>query len=259
MNDERGWSSVPNWVIRSDKLHGSEKLLYIALLNRANAKGECWPSLATLAKEVGVSNRTVMRLIDSLCDKRLIEKVRRTKQGVGKVSNLYRVLAFEHRPPSDNVSPASDKTGKTDGAICHHPSDNEHHEVLPREVLPIRSTTHLSAREIEQLFEQAYFSWPKKVERKKSLEKFRQACRKRDPHELVADIERFGRAYAETTERRFVPALNVWLNGERWTDDLPEPDEASQPMSKASQNAAEFRRLYGSEGSVPAIDPGVGS
>lgn len=141
MAADQGWSSVPNWVIRSDKLHGSEKLLYIALLNRANSKGECWPSLATLEKEVGVSNRTVIRLISSLCKKGLVEKVKRTKPGIGKVSNLYRVLAFKESVASVTLAPASDNEHQSDGAICQEASDNEHHEVLPSEVLPNRSTT----------------------------------------------------------------------------------------------------------------------
>lgn len=80
----------------------------------------------------------------------------------------------------------------------------------------------LSAPEIDSLFDDVYSRWPKKVERKKSLEKFRQVCRKRDPHELAADVARFGEAYAATTDVQFVPALVVWLGGERWTDALPE-------------------------------------
>ena len=83
------------------------------------------------------------------------------------------------------------------------------------------------AIDLDALFDSAYASWPKKVERKKSLEKFRQACKTRDPHELTEDVIRFGQAYAATTEPQFVPALNVWLNGERWTDELPQPRTAA--------------------------------
>lgn len=78
-----------------------------------------------------------------------------------------------------------------------------------------------SARELEPRFNEAWAHWPKKTERKKSLEKFVAKSRVRPVDDLVADIRRFGDAYAATTEKRFVPALNVWLNGERWTDELP--------------------------------------
>jgi hypothetical protein len=71
------------------------------------------------------------------------------------------------------------------------------------------------------MFDQGYSHWPKKVERKQALERFKRAAKKIDPQRLVSDIQRFGQAYARTTEKQFVPALGVWLNGERWTDELP--------------------------------------
>jgi hypothetical protein len=71
------------------------------------------------------------------------------------------------------------------------------------------------------LFDDAYNHWPKKVERKKSLDKFKQAAKHMDPTLLRDHIIRFGDAYAATTDRQFVPALNVWITGERWTDELP--------------------------------------
>lgn len=78
-------------------------------------------------------------------------------------------------------------------------------------------------RGIEQAFEHAYSRWPKKTERKRSLDKFKQLVKKMPVDELVGHIVRFGDAYAATGEPQFVPALVVWLNGERWTDALPQP------------------------------------
>lgn len=78
-----------------------------------------------------------------------------------------------------------------------------------------------SVRVSEADFERAWAHWPKKVERKKSIEKFKQAAKQRGLETLIADIIRFGDAYAASVEKQFVPALNVWLNGERWTDELP--------------------------------------
>lgn len=74
-------------------------------------------------------------------------------------------------------------------------------------------------RDFEGLFDRAYDHWPKKTERKKSFDKFKAAIVKNPT--LTEDIIRFGDAYAATTEKKFVPALNVWINGERWTDELP--------------------------------------
>lgn len=84
----------------------------------------------------------------------------------------------------------------------------------------------------ESDFERAWTHWPKKVERKKSLDKFKAIAKRRGVEELIADIARFGDAYTRTTEKQFVPALNVWLNGERWTDELPGGQVTSAPQKK---------------------------
>lgn len=101
------------------------------------------------------------------------------------------------------------------------------------------STTAPAVRVSEADFERAWSHWPKKVERKKSLEKFKAAVKRRGLEELISDIARFGDAYARHSEKQFTPALNVWLNGERWTDELPgaqaarvEPAMVAPPAGK---------------------------
>lgn len=70
-------------------------------------------------------------------------------------------------------------------------------------------------------FEIAYAHWPKKTERKKSLELFIKKAKKMGVEKLISEVVRFGDAYAASTEKQFVPALDVWLRNERWTDELP--------------------------------------
>lgn len=87
-------------------------------------------------------------------------------------------------------------------------------------------------------FEAAWKHWPKKVERKNALERFAAAVRKIDITELVNTIIRFGDAYAATTEKKFVPALGVWLHGERWTDEMPS-SSSNQPRPSKDDQALE--------------------
>lgn len=101
--------------------------------------------------------------------------------------------------------------------------------VTPPPTRPVPTTSNevhtppQAVSEIEAVFEQIWASWPKRSERKRSLAAFVKAAKKRPLEELTADVLRFGPAYAASTEPRYVPALCVWLNGERWTDDLPAP------------------------------------
>lgn len=97
------------------------------------------------------------------------------------------------------------------------------------------SSSSPAARVSESDFESAWTHWPKKVERKKSFEKFKAAAKTRGLEQLIADVIRFGDAYARTTERQYTPALCVWLGRERWTDDLP---SASADTINAQWDAA---------------------
>lgn len=117
-----------------------------------------------------------------------------------------------------------------------------------------------AARVSEGDFNAAYAHWPKKVERKKSYEKFKQLVEsgRCDLATLAADIVRFGDAYRAHVEKQFTPALNVWLNGERWTDDLPEPRQyrsSPPPQSRVAQNLNAYWEEFGdgSPGGMAAL------
>jgi hypothetical protein len=99
-----------------------------------------------------------------------------------------------------------------------------------------------SGKGIEAEFAEVWEHWPKKVERKQALEKFKAAQKKVRWDFLMDAIIRFGDAYAATTERRFVPALGVWLAHERWTDELPQQPTAQQsPAQRAAALVGDFR------------------
>lgn len=123
---------MPNWVIRSDRLTGAEKLVYIALLNRANNEGKCWPSLATLQRDANVSKNTALKALDDLQRKSLITKVRRVKPGAGSDmtsvndTNLYQVHAWRG---GSETEPGVVQPVNQGGS-------NGDQEVLPNEVLP---------------------------------------------------------------------------------------------------------------------------
>lgn len=113
----------------------------------------------------------------------------------------------------------------------------------------------------EQQFDEAWKHWPRKTDRKKSFEKFRQVARHRGVEVVTADVVRFGDAYAATTDRQFVPALCVWLGRERWTDELPAARAPASRPSKMAANLAEYQRVFGGgdgrQGGFRAIDSGI--
>lgn len=88
------------------------------------------------------------------------------------------------------------------------------------------------------LFEDAYSHWPKKAKKEEAAERFKKAIKPHggDPQALAADIIRFGDEYAATTEKQFTPALGVWLNQKRWTDDLPTAPDSSRRSTRTDKN-----------------------
>lgn len=66
--------------------------VYYYLYDRANDKGECWPAIPTIAREINLSVSTVKRAIRDLKDSKLIETTPRYRTKGGNSSLLFRIL-----------------------------------------------------------------------------------------------------------------------------------------------------------------------
>lgn len=66
---------VPNGLARYRKISANAKLLYGRLTQFAGKNGECFPSQALLAQEIGLTERAIRKLIKELKDDRFIEIV----------------------------------------------------------------------------------------------------------------------------------------------------------------------------------------
>lgn len=88
------------------------KLVLISLADRANDAGECWPSLATIAKDCETTERSVIRKLSKLESGGFITRIHRSEDGM-KTSNLYRLpvvtegynVVTQCQEGSDTVSP----------------------------------------------------------------------------------------------------------------------------------------------------------
>lgn len=91
-------------------------------------------------------------------------------------------------------------------------------------------------------FETIWESWPKKTEKDRSEKEYLKHVRSVDG--LAEKISRFGRAYAATTEKQFIPSLAAWLHRKRWTDELPTaPSAGTQHPSRADEAQDFISRL----------------
>jgi hypothetical protein len=79
-----------------------QRFVAVALANHANEYGKCWPKVATIGREVGQSDGSVRRHIDTLIEDGWVEKLRRRRYADGKLGVwVYRVNLAKLSPPPD--------------------------------------------------------------------------------------------------------------------------------------------------------------
>ena len=85
---EKGFTQVPNAILRSKTISPGAKLAYSGLLSYAWNKDNCFPGQDKLGDDIGVTRQTVNEYIRELRTKGFI---RVTRRGQGR-SNLYELL-----------------------------------------------------------------------------------------------------------------------------------------------------------------------
>ena len=101
----KGFTMVPNHVLVSDKVSLGAKLAYAMLLKFAWQDDFCYPGQARLAKDMGVTDRSVRTYLQELEAQNFIEI---KQQGQGN-PNLY---VLKMRPSGINRKIFPVKTGK---------------------------------------------------------------------------------------------------------------------------------------------------
>jgi len=66
--------------------------VYMNLRDRADANGNCWPSINTIARDLGLSRSTVKRALNELVASGYLKKELRYRENGSKTSNLFTIL-----------------------------------------------------------------------------------------------------------------------------------------------------------------------
>lgn len=77
--------------IYQEDLSPRSKLVYMYLKDRANKEGQCWPSIQTIGRDLGLSRSTVKRAIRELEQAALLTRRGRKRENEGDTSNLYQI------------------------------------------------------------------------------------------------------------------------------------------------------------------------
>ena len=107
----------PRESVRTTRTGGHiNKLIWLLLVDRANGKGACWPSVATLARDAECCRRSVQKALAALEQRGLIAREKRHGPA-GRLSTRYVVHYPE--PVSAAKSPANAPRAATPAHLVH--------------------------------------------------------------------------------------------------------------------------------------------
>ena len=90
------------------------------------------------------------------------------------------------------------------------------------------------AKVVNELFQQFYDSYPRKLKPDNAKKAWTKAIRTADPELIIAKAKEYAESpMVKTTEKQFIPYPATWLNSGSWNDD---PTEWQTPRAEGKEN-----------------------
>jgi hypothetical protein len=226
---------IMNAVWRHSKADGRARLVLLAIADHQGEMG-AWPSLATLAKMVNASDRSVQRDIDYLQQIGELE-VHYQQAPVRNhyKSNLYfvrlpGVTDYESGVTNTESGVTNTQSGVTAGVV----------QSLNRTITEPLTETHE-----RELFDEFWKEYPKKSDKRVALKAFKSAMRRAPFDQILAGVIAYRQA-TEAIEQRFVKNPATWLNADAWENEIqPSPDsEAAERAKQRREREIERSNQY---------------
>ena len=211
---------IMNAVWKHSKADGRARLVLLAIADHQGEIG-AWPSIATLAKMVNSSERSVQRDIQHLqAIGELRVEVQNAPTKTQYKSNLYWVTL-----PGVTES----QSGVTDSAVR---GDTVVVQNLNRTI------TEPSKAQTEKLFDEFWTSYPRKLDKAKAFRAFRSALKRAKFEDILAGVI----AYRNDPKRDpdFTKYPATWLNNDAWEN------AATTPEARAGIEARREKELKAS-------------
>jgi len=127
------FSMIPNAIMRRRDLSATAKLLYARLLQYQGKNDVAWPSINTLAAEIGITGRCVITHLKALKDAKLITVEKGSRY---RGSNRYHLPSL-----TSDGNIISDGKGTTDGSISGSSDGNSTSPVMETSLKENRKTS----------------------------------------------------------------------------------------------------------------------
>lgn len=253
------------------------KSVLVALANRADEDGYCWPGIEDLELRTGWGRRSIQRALVMLEQDGYVEIHSRFSTHGAQKSNLYRLAipgkslqsdqfppearhihkraGVQHLEKGDSPSPGGcliDARGVSDrrrGGVSVSPkSSSESSFEQSLESPPKPPTGGVCAERLliaDEEFERFWAAYPSKVGKKKALVAWQKATDRPGLEAVLQAIELAKKG--DRWQRGIIPNPTTWLNQGRWADVVPGPVKLpSDPLPKAF-TAVTGREVQGEE------------
>ena len=201
-------------------LHPTQKLILISLADQANDAGVCWPSIETIAKRSGISERSAQRIINGLIESGLIARSSRPGR-----SNIFYITPDTHDTPDAGDTPDT----HDGGGVTPMTGGGDTHDTQNRKE-PSKNRKPSPRGDDPPGFDTFWQVYPRKVGKGAA----RKAWKKIKPSaELTREIVRAVEIQKRSADwlkndGQFIPHPTTWLNQGRWQDEIPEPPKGSR-------------------------------
>ncbi len=237
------------------KLGALNYAVYCYLCERANRSGECWPSYQTIADDLRLSRRHIVRLVKDLATADLITVEARKKATGDATSNLIRIHEYAtqgsdsdnhvvvtqvHHLVTDSHQGSDRESPKLNVIELNTGKENVKDPPTPQRSKPSRKRTddELAPAALAR-FERWYTSYPKKEARADA----ERAWAKIDPDDALVTTMIETLAWQVPTKNwteanyTFIPYPASYLNGKRWRDTKPPPEMSSATNGRVLSRA----------------------
>ena len=218
---------IMNAVWKHSKADGRARLVLLAIADHQGEIG-AWPSIATLAKMVNASERSVQRDIQELVELgELRVELQNAPTRQQYKSNLYWVTL-----PGVTAGVTESQSGVTESGAG----------VTAGGVQSLNRTiteTNNNHAHLEELFTEFWNAYPRKLDKAKAFRAFKSALKRAKFEDILAGVI----AYRNDPKRNpdFTKYPATWLNNDSWENAAALPDSVlSDRREKERQASAEY-------------------
>ncbi len=228
---------VPIDLLENRKWSMSALRVYIALASFQGRNGFCYPSLQKIAERAHVARSGVQKAIGRLEEAREITVVRNGRRGnkyeVHRITTIVGVIV-PSQSGIDNTTYGDVNT--TLGVVPKRTVVKDQEKTIKKKRVSVSD----NGRFKESDFIEFWAAYPKGDKKKDSLKKYKTVVNSGiKPETIMAGVERYKLEIKRgKTDRQYVAAAVVWLNGARWED------EAQEAAPQYSGTQEEMRERY---------------